>query len=75
MPDLFAGEAERTGRTAYAGERAVTEYLDHFAPIRPSAASGLKGDKPAARGPRLLEGADDELKSRAHRRLMLLRPS
>ncbi|WP_282795225.1 DUF932 domain-containing protein [Streptomyces sp. CC224B] len=75
LHDLFAGEAERTGRTAYAAERAVTEYLDHFAPIRPSAASGLKGDKLAARGLRLLEGTDDELKSRTHRRLMLLRPS
>ncbi|MCI3928809.1 DUF932 domain-containing protein [Streptomyces sp. AN091965] len=70
---LFEDEAGRTGRTAYAAERAVTEYVDHFAPIRPSAASGLKGNKPAARGLRLLEGVDDELKSRAHRRLMLLR--
>ncbi|MFG1667621.1 DUF932 domain-containing protein [Streptomyces sp. Y7] len=73
LHSLFAEEAERTGRTAYAAERAVTDYLDHYAPIRPSAASGLKGNKPAARGLRLLEGTDDDLKSTAHRRLMLLR--
>ncbi|MFE2181100.1 DUF932 domain-containing protein [Streptomyces sp. NPDC059455] len=70
---LFEGETQRTGHTAYAAERAVTEYLDHYADIRPSAASGLKGNKPAARGLRLLEGTDDELKSQTHRRLMLLR--
>lgn len=68
---LFETEAARSGRTAYAGERAVTEYLDHYASIRPSGA--LKGDLSAARGQRLLEGNDDELKSKAHRRLMLLR--
>lgn len=39
---LLAEETERTGRTAYAAERAVTDYLDHYAPIRPSAASGLR---------------------------------
>ncbi|MFI0724335.1 DUF932 domain-containing protein [Streptomyces sp. NPDC021224] len=70
---LFEEEAARSGRTAYAAERAVTDYTDHFAAIRPSAASGLKGNEPAARGLRLLEGTDDEIKSRAHQRLMLLR--
>jgi phage/plasmid-like protein (TIGR03299 family) len=73
LHSLFVAEAERTGRTAYAGERAVTDYVDHYAPIRPSAASGLKGNKSAARGLRLLEGTDDDLKTTAHRRLMLLR--
>ncbi|MFJ3779802.1 DUF932 domain-containing protein [Streptomyces sp. NPDC090075] len=73
LHSLLADEAERTGWTAYAGERAVTDYLDHYAPIRPSAASGLKGNLPGARGLRLLEGIDDDLKSTAHRRLTLLR--
>ncbi|MER7877729.1 DUF932 domain-containing protein [Streptomyces solisilvae] len=73
LHSLFANEAERAGRTAYAGERAVTDYVDHYAPIRPSAASGLKDNKPAARALRLLEGTDDDLKTKAHRRLTLLR--
>jgi phage/plasmid-like protein (TIGR03299 family) len=73
MHDLFEQEADRSGHTAYAAERAVTDYTDHFAAIRPSAASGMKGNEPAARGLRLLEGTDDEIKSRAHNRLMLLR--
>lgn len=68
---LFESEAQRTGRTAYAGERAVTEYLDHFASIRPSGV--LKDNTLGARGQRLLEGTDDEIKSAAHRRLMALR--
>jgi phage/plasmid-like protein (TIGR03299 family) len=73
LHDLLDAETERTGRTAYAAERAVTDYTDHFAAVRPSAASGLKGDKDAARGLRLLEGTDDDLKTKAHRHLMLLR--
>jgi phage/plasmid-like protein (TIGR03299 family) len=68
---LFTTEASRSGRTAYAAERSVTEYLDHHASIRPSGA--VKGNALGARGQRLLEGNDDELKSKAHRRLMLLR--
>jgi len=71
LVELFRNESERSGRTAYAAERAVTEYLDHYAPIRPSGA--LKGNPLGARGQRLLEGADDEIKSKAHRKLMLLR--
>jgi phage/plasmid-like protein (TIGR03299 family) len=71
---LFADEADqRTGHTAYGAERTVTEYVDHFAAVRPSAASGLMGNKPAVRGLRLLEGTDDEIKSKAHRHLILLR--
>jgi phage/plasmid-like protein (TIGR03299 family) len=74
LHQLFGEEADKhTGRTAYGAERAVTGYLDHFAPLRPSAASGVKGNLPAARGLRLLEGTDDERKSAAHRRLMLMR--
>lgn len=68
---VFAMESGRVGQTAYAAERAVTDYLDHLAPIRPSAASGLKDNQLGARGLRLIEGTDDDLKSTAHRRLML----
>ncbi|WP_328869613.1 DUF932 domain-containing protein [Streptomyces sp. NBC_00287] len=70
---LFADEMRRTGRTAYAAERAVTDYVDHYAPIRPSAASGVQGNLSGARGLRLIEGTDDAIKSAAHRQLMLLR--
>lgn len=67
---LFEKESARVGRTAYAAERAVTDYADHYAAIRPSGA--LKGNELGARGARLLDGADDEVKDRAHRKLMLL---
>lgn len=68
---LFETEAKRVGRTAYAGERAITEHLDHFASIRPSAV--MRDNVLGARGLRLLEGTDDETKSKAHKRLLLLR--
>jgi hypothetical protein len=60
----------RVGRTAYAAERAVTGYLDHYRDLRPSAAMG---GLTAARAHQVLEGTDDTLKSKAHARLMLLR--
>ncbi|MEN2423020.1 DUF932 domain-containing protein [Streptomyces rimosus] len=68
---LFERESGRTGRTAYAGERALTEYLDHFGGVRPS--SAMEPNRLDARALRLMEGTDDALKSEAHRRLMLLR--
>ncbi len=73
---LFEKESARVGSTAYAAERAVTDYVDHYATIRPSGA--LKGNELGARGARLLDGADDEVKAqaqakdKAHRKLMLL---
>jgi len=68
--DLFAAEADRVGPSAYAAERAVTDYLDHHAAIKPRGV--LKGNELAARGARLLDGVDDEVKDRAHRKLMRL---
>ncbi|WP_322750974.1 MULTISPECIES: DUF932 domain-containing protein [unclassified Frankia] len=67
---LFEKESARVGSTAYAAERAVTDYVDHYATIRPSGA--LKGNELGARGARLLDGVDDEVKDKAHRKLMLL---
>ena len=64
----FRTEAERVGRTAYAAERAITGYLDHVAPRRP----GKTMTEEIARATAALEGADDDLKSKAHKRLMLL---
>ncbi|MEV7908610.1 DUF932 domain-containing protein, partial [Streptomyces anulatus] len=65
---MFRSEAERLGRTAYAAERIVTDYLDHVAPRRP----GKSMTEEIARATALLEGTDDDLKTKAHKRLMLL---
>lgn len=54
--------------TAYAAERTVTDYLDH-GKIRKPASSGLPS-MAAARATALLEGADDDMKDKAHRLLM-----
>jgi phage/plasmid-like protein (TIGR03299 family) len=65
---MYGTESERVGRTAYAAERAVTDYLDHLAPRRP----GKTMTEEIARATALLEGTDDDLKNKAHKRLMLL---
>ncbi|MFJ6730033.1 DUF932 domain-containing protein [Streptomyces sp. NPDC091281] len=64
----FRTETARVGRSAYAAERAITSYLDHVAPRRP----GKTMTEEIARATAAFEGADDDLKSRAHKRLMLL---
>jgi phage/plasmid-like protein (TIGR03299 family) len=66
---MFRTEAERAGRTAYAAERTLTDYLDHVATVRPPKSM----TEELARATRLLEGTDDEMKTKAHRRLLLLR--
>jgi phage/plasmid-like protein (TIGR03299 family) len=63
----FAKDSERVGKTAYAAERAVTDYLDHDQKRRP-----LNGSMAAARATAVLEGASDDIKSRAHRKLLTL---
>ncbi|RCG19092.1 DUF932 domain-containing protein [Sphaerisporangium album] len=65
---MFETEAERLGRTAYAAERVITDYLDHLAPRRP----GKTMTEEIARATALLEGTDDGLKNKAHRHLMTL---
>ncbi|HEY2638935.1 MAG TPA: DUF932 domain-containing protein [Streptosporangiaceae bacterium] len=68
LHELWGLESGRVGRTAYAAENAVTGYLDHVAPRR------ALGDKlAAARATAILLGADDDLKSKAHRQLLTLR--
>lgn len=69
LADMFAIEAQQIGRTAYAAERTLTDYLDHVAPRRP----GKTMTQEIARATALLEGTDDDTKSRAHERLMRLR--
>lgn len=68
LDEVFATETERVGRTAYAAERAITGYLDHVAPRRP----GRSMTEEIARATAVLEGSDDDMKSKAHKRLMLL---
>ena len=76
--ELVAKEKEQVGLTAYAAERAVTDYLDHQVTRRTSGAwldlvPAVKGDKmAAARATAILEGASDDVKSKAHAKLMLL---
>ncbi|WP_433225522.1 DUF932 domain-containing protein [Actinomadura formosensis] len=65
---MFRAETQRAGRTAYAAEKAITDYLDHVAPRRP----GKTMTEEIARATAVLEGTDDETKSRAHRRLLAL---
>ncbi|MFE5369223.1 DUF932 domain-containing protein [Streptomyces mirabilis] len=67
LDGMFREDARKLGRTAYAAERTVTDYLDHRSRIVPRSLS-----EELARGQRALEGADDELKSKAHRKLLLL---
>lgn len=65
----FGTEAGRSGRTAYAAERAITSYLDHTAPKRElSKGDGLA----AARATAIMEDTDGEIKSKAHAKLMAL---
>jgi phage/plasmid-like protein (TIGR03299 family) len=67
LEELWAKNSARAGRTAYAAERAFTEYLDSVAPRR------AVGDKlAAARATAVLEGTDDDKKAKAHQKLMLL---
>ncbi|MGW4958024.1 DUF932 domain-containing protein [Nonomuraea sp. NPDC004186] len=68
LATMYRAETERLSRTAYAAERTITDYLDHIAPRRP----GRTMTEEIARATALLEGADDEIKTNAHKRLMTL---
>lgn len=65
--ECFALEEAASGRTAYAAENAISDWLDHAAPRR------TKGDNmAAARATAILEGSDDDKKGQAHRQLLTL---
>lgn len=64
---LWAKNTTKLGRTAYAAERAITEYIDHHTPVK--APKTLTED--IVRATRALEGTDDEKKTNAHRQLLL----
>lgn len=68
--EIFRTEVARVGSNAYAAERAVTAYVDHYADLRPRGA--LKGNRLAALGTAILEDSTGETKSKAHGKLMML---
>ncbi|WP_199550133.1 DUF932 domain-containing protein [Streptomyces sp. N35] len=68
LTEVYATETKRVGPTAYAAERAITGYLDHHTNRRVPQTMTEELTRAAA----ALEGADDDMKTRAHRRLMLL---
>ncbi len=70
LNELYGTNSARLGRTAYAAERAITEYADWKSAIRPT--GSLRGNNLAARATAVMEGSADDLKSKAHRRLLTL---
>ncbi len=70
LAGLYAASSERLGQTAYAAERAITEYADWKQPIRPT--GSLRGRNLAARATAVMEGSNDDIKSQAHRHLLTL---
>lgn len=69
----YQAEATRSGKTARSGEFAITQWLDNVAPRKALKDDGGAADPmAAARATLALEGADDDLKSKAHRRLLKL---
>ncbi|WP_433330022.1 DUF932 domain-containing protein [Spirillospora sp. CA-294931] len=73
---MFRAETERAGRTAYAAERVITDYLDHHAARRPARTltEELGRDRAldVVRATAVLEGGDDKTKTNAHKWLMTL---
>jgi phage/plasmid-like protein (TIGR03299 family) len=67
---LYEQNSATLGRSAYAAERAFTEYTDWKSQIRPT--GSLRGRNLAARATAVLEGSNDDVKSRAHRQLLTL---
>ena len=70
LAGLYADNSQRLGQTAYAAERAITEYADWRSPIRPT--GSLRGRNLAARATAVMEGSNDDIKSQAHRHLLTL---
>ncbi len=70
LTGLYAANSAQLGQTAYAAERTITEYADWKQPIRPT--GSLRGRNLAARATAVLEGSNDDIKSRTHRQLLTL---
>lgn len=67
LDGMFREQIRTLGRTAYAAERTITDFLDHRTRVVPRSLS-----EDLARAQRSLEGANDDLKSKAHRQLLFL---
>ncbi|MFC8429284.1 DUF932 domain-containing protein [Streptomyces sp. NPDC057253] len=67
LDGMFRDQAGQLGRNAYAAERTITDYLDHRMRVVPRTLS-----EELARAQRSLEGGTDDLKSKAHRELLVL---
>lgn len=63
-------EKDRVGANAYAAERSVTGFVDHFAALKPR--NDLKGKPLLALGQAILEEDMEKVKSTAHAKLMVL---
>lgn len=69
LMELYAENVANLGQTAYAGERAVTDYLDHHANKR---VGSRQVNMSAARATSILEGTEDKRKNHAHKLLLQL---
>jgi phage/plasmid-like protein (TIGR03299 family) len=70
LTGLWDTSTSRLGNTANAAERAITENTERNTPIRPT--GSLRGKHLAARATAVLEGTADDIKNKAHRRLLTL---
>jgi phage/plasmid-like protein (TIGR03299 family) len=61
LVDMWGEQVSSTGKTAYSAERVFTDWTDHVA---------FTGRGKAARATALIEGTDDQLKNKVHKRLM-----
>lgn len=70
LDELWAKNVAQLGPTAYTAERVVTEWADWHRGVKPRHSS-LKGRNAAARATAVIEDSAGDVKSNAHRRLML----
>lgn len=70
LRELWRANSEQVGQTAYAAERAITQYCDWHTGIRPR--GSLRGRNLAARATAALDGRHDATKTRAHQHLLTM---
>lgn len=62
---IYGATKEKAGKTAFTAERTFTDYLDHSRTRRGD------GGKTALEALAVMEGTDDDVKSKVHKKLML----